>query len=102
MARSWDSLAAAFLFAGTRFVIGSDRSVSDSAAKSLMVDLYGDPKWMDDPARALAAVQLRASLSEDEALRTAWPAFSVVMRPPYVAPRKVGMAGSVSSATASP
>jgi CHAT domain-containing protein len=85
----WGSIAAALLESGTAMVIATDRSVNDEATLSLMRELYAQPDWRTDPARALARVQLalgaRASTSNDEATKArSWAAFSVLARPPEV------------------
>jgi hypothetical protein len=55
----------------------------------VMQQLYAQPNWQADPAKALAAVQqaldVRAATSGDPATDArAWSAFSVLVRPPVV------------------
>ena len=86
----WGSIAAALLESGTAVVIATDRSIDDRASLALMRELYRQPDWRADPARALARVQqaldARAATSgDDETTKPrSWAAFSVLGRPPEI------------------
>jgi tetratricopeptide (TPR) repeat protein len=77
----WGSIAAALLASGTAAVIATDRSVDDGESLAVMRELYAQPGWRTDPARALANVQ--QGLAARGAAST-WAAFSVLVRPPEV------------------
>jgi tetratricopeptide (TPR) repeat protein len=83
----WGSIAAALLEAGTAVVIATDRSIDDRISLSLIRELYAQPDWRTDPARALARVQSTrdtrdSKVGDDETSPRAWAAFSVLGRPP--------------------
>ncbi|HEX3480424.1 MAG TPA: CHAT domain-containing protein [Kofleriaceae bacterium] len=86
--RGSDSPAAGLLRSGTAIVIATARSVTNTASIELMQRFYSRPDWETDPARAFAHVQqaLAVQYDADEA-SSSWAAFSVLGRPPYVAPR---------------
>jgi CHAT domain-containing protein len=65
--------------------------VYDTAALSLMRAFYTQADWRSDPERALARVQQSfdarvAGAEDDPAQPQSWAAFSVLRRPPVVAP----------------
>jgi tetratricopeptide (TPR) repeat protein len=87
----WGSIASALLASGTAVVIATDRTVYDTAALSLMRAFYTQADWRSDPERALARVQQSfdarvAGAEDDPAQPQSWAAFSVLRRPPVVAP----------------
>jgi CHAT domain-containing protein len=83
--RGVDSPAAGLLRAGTAIVIATARSVTNTASIQLMQSFYIQPDWETDPARAFARAQQALAIQYEAA--SSWAAFSVLRRPPYVAPR---------------
>ncbi|HEU4726739.1 MAG TPA: CHAT domain-containing protein [Kofleriaceae bacterium] len=88
----WGSIASALLASGTAVVIATDRTVRDDVSLAVMTALYAQRDWQADPARALARVLLALDLrspstTEGAAQPRDWAAFSVLARPPVVAPR---------------
>jgi tetratricopeptide (TPR) repeat protein len=75
----WGSIAAALLESGTSAVIATDRSVDDAGSLAVIRQLYAQPDWRADPARALARVQHRLAA---RGAASSWAAFSVLVRPP--------------------
>jgi CHAT domain-containing protein len=82
--RGSDSPAAGLLRAGTAIVIATARSVTNTASIQLMQSFYIQPDWETDPARAFAHAQQALAVQGEAA--SAWAAFSVLRRPPYVPP----------------
>jgi tetratricopeptide (TPR) repeat protein len=78
----WGSLAAAFLTAGSDFVIASEWSINDTATAMLIEELYRGPV-REHPARALAEAQARTRAKLPA--RT-WAGFTVIAAPPAFAP----------------
>ncbi len=74
-----DSLATAFLRAGSEAVLATTRSVPDAAA-GRMVRAFYRHGGADDPVRALARAQ--AELAPDLPV-SVWSAFAVILRPDY-------------------
>lgn len=84
----WGSIAAAFLEAGTPFVVATDRTIGDRSSLALMKAFYAQGDWREDPARALASAQqamAKTATLEHGAPDGWWSAFSVIARPPVVA-----------------
>jgi tetratricopeptide (TPR) repeat protein len=80
-AAGWGSLAAAFLKAGSDFVIAPGRSVDDGATLQLILALYrGDVAAAPVQALARAQVAMSASLPPE-----IWAAFAVLRAPPPLA-----------------
>jgi tetratricopeptide (TPR) repeat protein len=78
----WGSLAAAFLAAGSDFVIASAWSINDATTQTFIEALYRGPV-REHPARALAEAQAR--MRGKLPART-WAGFTVIAAPPALAP----------------
>ncbi len=76
----WGSIAAALLDSGTAAVIATDRSVGDAASFAVVRGFYAQPDWRDDPARALARVQVELARRGGPA--PTWAFFGVLRGPP--------------------
>jgi tetratricopeptide (TPR) repeat protein len=78
----WGSIAAALLSAGTVEVVATDRTIADEIAATMVEQFYAQPDWRDDPARALARLQLEQSRRHMPAAR--WATFGVLRAPPSI------------------
>lgn len=87
-AEGWQSVAAAFLEAGTTYVVATAYNIEDEAAPILMQELYRQPDMLTDPAHALAVAQrnviARATPEQLARYLRSWLAYFVLARPPVV------------------
>lgn len=78
----WGSLAAAFLTAGSEFVVAVQWSVTDGIAAGLIERFYANG-GARRPVRALAAAQVWSAATSTH---TDWVSFTVLAAPPPVSP----------------
>jgi CHAT domain-containing protein len=76
----WGSLAAAYIAAGADAVIAASWSIEDTATRRFVEELYRHPV-REQPARALAAAQLRSRAMVPARI---WAGFTIIAAPPPV------------------
>jgi tetratricopeptide (TPR) repeat protein len=87
-AEGWQSVAAAFLEAGTTYVVATAYNIEDAAGPIIMQEFYRQPDVFDEPAHALAMAQrniiARATPEQLNRYMRSWLAYSVLARPPVI------------------